>query len=56
MTDDTAGQVQSRLNAGGKKWNIENTPKYTRPNFIPARQSSLGLEKIIWNNIMQNLQ
>ena len=42
MTGDTAGQVQSRLSAGGKKRDIENTPKYTRPNFILAQQSSLG--------------
>ena len=43
MMDDEAVQVQSELSAGGKKQDVENTPKCTRPNCILARRSSPGL-------------
>ena len=38
MRDDTdkAGQVQYELSARGTKQDVENTPKYTRPNCILA--------------------
>ena len=38
MRDYNAGQVLSKLSAGGKKRDVENT----RRNCILARQSSLG--------------
>ena len=42
VTDDKAGQVQSKLSTGGTKREVENTPKCTRPNRILARLSNLG--------------
>ena len=42
MTDDKAGQVQSKLSARGMKRDVKNTPKCTRSNCILARRSSLG--------------
>ena len=42
MTDDKAGRVKSELSAGGRKQDLENTPKCTRPNCNLARQWSLG--------------
>ena len=39
MTDDKAGRVKSELSARGMKRDVENTPKCTRPNCIPASRS-----------------
>ena len=33
---------QSELSAGGTKRDVENTPKFTCPDWILAQQSSLG--------------
>ena len=39
MTDDKAGQVQSKFSAGGKKQDVENTPKCTELYPGPTIQS-----------------
>ena len=33
---------QSELSVGGTKRDVENTPKFTRPDCILAQRSSLG--------------
>ena len=46
MTDDKAGQVKSKLTAGGTNRDIENTPKCTRPTIqskSTTRRAALDL-------------